>query len=347
VDGEELATGRGCTRGAVSVSLPLLTNSRAKAFRRCARFHQNSYILRYRPCQKAEALHFGSVFHLMLAAWWTANPELRLSSALDEVGLRELDEIDRILAEELILAYDARWSEEPLRTERVEVQFETALINPATGALSRTWRLGGKIDVIASRDGRPMIVEHKTTSEDIAPGSAYWRKLRIDSQVSTYFLGAQSIGFDVETCIYDVIRKPKLEPLKATPEASRKYTKQGALYANQRDRDETPEEFRARLREHIAENIEKLFQRGEVVRSEAELAEFNFDMWQTARMIREAEVAERHPRNPDACFQWSRACEYFDVCTGAASLTDESRFRKVEATNEELDSNPTEPAAAE
>jgi hypothetical protein len=330
----------------VTVSLPILTNSRAKSFRRCARHHLNSYVLGYRPVEKAEPLHFGSVFHLMLTAWWMASGEARLTAALTEPGLSELGEIDRIRAEELMLAYDARWSEEPLVAQRVEVQFEAALTNPATKAASRTWTIGGKIDAIVTRDALPWLVEHKTTSEDIAPGSTYWRKLRIDSQVSTYVLGAASIGFDVEGCIYDVIKKPKLEPLSATPEADRKYTKDGRLYAKQRDRDETPDEFRARLREYIANNVEALFQRGDVVRSEAELEDFNFDMWQIARSIREAELANRHPRNPDNCFQWSRACEYFDVCTGAAVLTDTNRFRKTESANEELN-DATEPTAAE
>lgn len=320
----------------MSVHLPLLTNSRAKSFRRCARHHYNSYVLGYRPNEKAGALHFGTVFHLMLANWWLAVEDARLTAALTTPELNELDEINRIRAEELMLAYDARWAEEPLRAERVECEFEAELTNPSTGAASRTWRVGGKLDAIVSRDGRPWIVEHKTTSESVGPGSVYWQKLRLDSQVSTYFMGAASLGFDVEGCIYDVIRKPGLEPLEATPEDKRKYTKEGKLYAAQRERAETPDEFRQRLRAYIAENLEHIFRRGDVARSEAELGDAAFDLWQIGRSIRESELAERHPRNPEACFQWSRACEYFEVCTGGAQLTDASRFRKVETTNEEL-----------
>lgn len=325
------------------VRLPLITNSRAKAFRRCARFHFYAYQEGIRPIEKAGALGFGGAFHKMLEAWWLTT-ELRLEAALHAIAELELNEFDRIRLEELMLGYDARWSEEPLTTERVEAQFECELRNPESGAASRTWRLGGKVDAIASRDGRPWLVEHKTTAEDISPGSTYWRKLRIDAQISTYFVGVASLGYDVEGCIYDVIRKPKLQRLEATPAESRKYKKDGTLYASQRDADESPEEFRERFRAYVGEHLLDLFQRGDVTRVEDDLADASFDLWQTARLIREAELAGRHPRNPEACFQWSRECEYFGVCTGAAALDDATRFRKVDSANEELDN--ADPATA-
>lgn len=329
---------------AEQVRLPLLTNSRAKAFRRCARFHLHAYQEGYRPVTKAGALSFGGIFHKMLEAWWLAT-ELRLEAALEALRrVEELDDLDRIRLEELMLGYDARWSDEPLITERVEAQFECELRNPESGAASRTWKLGGKIDVIAMRDQRPWIVEHKTSSEDISPGSVYWRKLRLDSQVSTYFRGAAALGYDVEGCIYDVIRKPKLQRLEATPVESRKYKKDGSLYASQRDRDESDDEFRERFRAYVAEHLLDIFQRGDVTRLDTDLGDADFDLWQTARLIREAELAGRHPRNPDACFQWSRECEYFGVCTGAESLDNASKFRKVESANEELDN--ADPATA-
>ena len=320
------------------VRLPLLTNSRAKSFRRCARHHLHAYVQGFRPLSKSGPLRFGSWFHLMLEAWWKATSD-HLGCALAVLETPDadgLDAFDRVRAQELMLGYDARWGDDAVMVERVEVQFETALVNPESGRQSQTWALGGKIDAIASMDGRPWVVEHKTTSEDISPGSTYWQKLRMDTQVSTYFLGAASLGFDVEGCLYDVIKKPGMKPHAATPVDSRKYKASGELYAAQRDRDETPEEFRARLREYVGAHLFELFQRGQVMRMQAELDDAAFDIWQTARAIRDAELAQRWPRNPDACFQWSRACEYFDVCTGAARLDDTSRFRKAETPNEEL-----------
>jgi hypothetical protein len=39
-----------------------------------------------------------------------------------------------------------------------------------------------------------LVVEHKTSSEDVTPGSFYWSRLRMDGQVSVYFDGARALG---------------------------------------------------------------------------------------------------------------------------------------------------------
>ena len=183
--------------------------------------------------------------------------------------------------------------------------------------------------------GKVLVVEHKTSSEDIGPGSEYWRRLRMDGQVSVYFTGAASLGYDVAGCLYDVLGKPGLRPATATPIEERKYTKAKAgepsrLYANQRELDEHPQEFRARLLEHVAERPDRYFQRGDVVRLEAEMADAMLDVWQLATELGAADRAARYPRNPGACSQYGRTCAFFDVCTGCASLEDTSRFRKLD-----------------
>jgi hypothetical protein len=316
--------------------MKLMTSSRAKDYRACPRLHQIQYELGFRPLSEADVLRFGTLFHKGLEAWWRAwlaglPQEQWLTLALAAMA-GESDPFDRVRAEELMRGYHFRWKDERYEVVAVEQEFETELRNPATGVASRTWRLAGKIDVTVREadSGRALTVEHKTSSEDISPGSEYWRRLRMDGQVSTYYAGAQSLGLDVEGCLYDVVGKPKLRPYKATPEASRKYKADGTLYANQRADDETSEEFRERLRADIAENPAAYFQRGEVVRLESEMEEAMFDLWQLGQQIREAELAKRAPRNPDSCVRYGRTCPYFDVCSGAASLEDPALFVKKE-----------------
>lgn len=325
------------------VSLPLLTTSRARAFARCPRYHHLRYNLGYRSVEDAGPLAFGKFFHRALEAYWKAPREEALAVALATLAQEvEADPFDLAKARVLMEGYDARWHEDGLTVERVEATFQLELVNPTTGAKSRTWRLAGKVDAIVRRaDGSVWLLEHKTSAEDISPGSAYWQKLRLDTQVTIYLRGSAALGYHVEGCIYDVIGKPGLRPLKATPPEARKYTKDGRLYANQRERDETPEEYRDRLREAIAESPDKFFQRGEVVRMEDETNEFAWELWQHARSIREAEIAERHPRNPDACFRWNRACEFFGVCTQTQSLDDTFRFvRETDPHVELREENP-------
>lgn len=321
----------------------LLTSSRLKAARSCRRQHHLSYDLGIRPAVEGEATRFGTLVHRGLEAWWKAASQgmsgdallLGVSVALNAAAGPETDLFERARAEVLLTGYHERWAPELVHYEilGVEVEFGCDLINPLTGKSSQTWKLGGKMDALVRErgTGRVLVVEHKTSSEDITAGSEYWRRLRMDGQVSIYYEGAKSLGYEVGGCLYDVLGKPGQKPLKATPADKRKYVKAtGALYAGQREADETPAEFRARVLESVAGDPEGYFQRGDVVRLEQEMADAMLDVWQLAQELRAAELVSRWPRNPGACVQYGRTCAYFDVCTNCASLDDPSRFKRTE-----------------
>ncbi len=317
------------------MKLQVLTNSRLKAVRACQRYHHLRYNLGYAPVEDAEALRFGTLIHKGLEAWFLAEHGARLTPALEAISAAEADPFDLAKATVLLCGYDQRWGAEEFETVAVEVMFSSLLVNPETGGFSKTFRLEGKIDALIRQGGRLLLVEHKTASEDIGVGSDYWKRLRLDGQVSTYFDGAEALGYEPDSCLYDVIRKPALRPLTATPVESRRYTKDGRLYANQRDQDETPAEYQARLVEAVAEDPDRFYQRGEVTRLEAELAEARWDRWQLARQIREGQLRERFPRNPDACVRFG-TCAFFPYCSGEASLDDPTRYRRLEDVNPEL-----------
>lgn len=288
----------------------LLTNSECRCYRECPRKHKLRYHLGYRPLATPEPLRFGSLVHYGLEQLWSGHA-IDLSTAGTGSDAFELAK-----AQAMLDGYVTRWGQ-PENVQAVECEFATTLTNPKTGAASRTYQLGGKLDAIQL----PATVEHKTSGSDISPGSDYWRQLHLDQQVSIYFRGAASLGYNVTECLYDVLGKPKLRPYKAN---------------KRRKEDETPEEYGQRIREVIAAEPGKYYQRGTVVRLADEAEEAAWDLWQTARLIRESELAQRWPRNPDACFKWGRACEYFDHCTGCASLDDEFLFRKATTPHEEL-----------
>jgi hypothetical protein len=322
----------------VTVLLPI-SNSEKRCFQACPRKHYIRYGLRIRPLRASDPLRFGSLLHLGLEAWWRAAMagSDRLGAGLAALRAGGAEPLELVKAEVLLFEYDARWNDELLEVLAVEVTFQTAIVNPETGAASRTYYLTGKIDaVVRMLDGLVYICEHKTTSEIIDGGSDYWKRLRLDSQISDYFVGARALGYDVAGCLYDVIGKPKLQRLEATPAASRKHTKDGRLYASQRAEDETLDEFRARLVAHIAEKPERYFQRAAVVRLAEDERDAAYDTWMTAKSIHDAARTGRHPRNPDACSRWGDVCEYFAVCTREADLDDPTRFRLAPRAHEEL-----------
>jgi hypothetical protein len=253
------------------------------------------------------------------------------------------DPFDLARAAVMLAGYDARWLGEMARYEviAVEAEFLAPLINPETGAPSRTWQLGGKLDVLAREDNcRNVVIEHKTSgSGDVGAGSDYLKRLRLDGQVSVYYSGAAALGHPVDACVYDVLVKPALRPYKATPVEARKFTKDGALYKTQRERDETPEEYRDRLVEAVSAAPSDYFMRAEVVRLEEEVADAMADVWQLGRSMRENDLAGRAPRNPDACVRYGRTCEFFGVCVGEASVDDPGLFRRSESVHPELSTN--------
>lgn len=314
--------------------LPVITNSEMKAFRRCQRYWSYRYLLGYSPRKKAGPLRFGSLMHAGLETWWATAGDL--DAALTRIRAESENPLDRVKATELMRGYHYRWVNEPITVIAVEQEFRAPIVHPDTGAVMQVAELAGKFDAICEHDGYQYLPEHKTSAENLADGADYWRVLRLDSQISTYIIGARALGYEPRGVLYDVVAKPSIDPHSATPEAKRKYTKAGQLYANQRAQDETLDEYAERLRESIIHNVEDYYKRAVVVRLEHETRDAMRDIWDTAAAIHAAQAAHYHPKNPDSCRAFNRVCSFFEVCTKEASLDDELRFEKLDNPHQEL-----------
>lgn len=281
----------------------LLTNSRLKTAQSCLRKHAYEYVDWFRPVTESHALTFGRIIHEALEH----GPSHQVTG----------DPLDVVIAEELLTGYYRRWGqfEDVLG---VEMRFELPLPGVNLELEHDTYKLAGKIDVLL-RDGT--IIDHKTTSESLAPDSPLWERLAMDSQISQYFLGAASLGVEPKRWIHDVIRKPEIRPKKATPESERKYTKAGILYANQRAEDETLEEFRLRLREDIALRPDWYFARKEIQRLDFQIETHINNIWETLPLL------QHRPMNTESCHRYGR-CPYIVCCsTGTHPSEMPSSFR--------------------
>lgn len=316
----------------------LLTASRVACWSRCPRQHHHRYEQGVRPLvEESEALITGTRVHAGLEAWWTAHREgdvdRALAGALRSAGADVLRDYDDARVAAMLRAYDARWSAWAQECDIIAVEAQwTAPLTDELGTVARTWELAGKIDLLVRLpDGRHAIVEHKTTSSDVGEGSEYRARLELDGQISMYFHGAHAIAVPVEVCVYDVIRKPAIKPALATPVDARKYTKDGRLYATQREVDETPEAFAERCLAEV-----ELVQ-VEVLRSGAALSAHMADLWDTVHSIeatrRRGSIGSRHTTS---CFDYHRACDYLAVCEGRASIDDSTRFRRLPLVHQEL-----------
>lgn len=316
----------------------LITNSRTTAFLTCQRLHQISYVQGYRALA-SEEMEFGSLMHAGLEAWWLAfkmggEPLARALHGMEDYSQKNESVDVGMFAKARIMmrAYDARWAPEmdDIEVLEVEKEFMAPLPTPK-GKEAKGLMIAGKIDVLVRRrsTGQVLMVEHKTSGADLSPGSTYWQRLRTNSQISMYHEGAKSLGYSLDGCLYDVIVRPAQRPLKATPEESRKYTKTGALYANQRAEDETPDEFEQRIIAVVAEDPNRFFARADIVRFEHELQESRLDVYYVGTQIRDQVRTGIAPRNTNACQRYGSDCPFLPVCSGVDSL-DSGNYVKAE-----------------
>lgn len=312
----------------------ILTHSRMACFRACPRRHEIRYEIGIRPEEDSYHLRVGSAFHAALDA-------IRKGESVDDaVGPFVKDDYDYAIVAAMVDGYQSRWSDEPLEVVESEMGFSIPLRNPKTGASTPIFRLEGKIDAIVRiPDGRLAIMESKTTSRDFTPGADYWQKLHLDMQPSIYVIAARESGYEVETILYDVTRRPALRPLKATPPEKRKFTKDGRLYAKQRAADEDPEEFAHRVSAWIWENAEKCYARIEIPRFQQDLDECAAEIWQQQQAIRSMQREGSWYRNPGSCFE-PFACAYLPICqNGDLEERTPDGFRRSETIHPELSSD--------
>jgi hypothetical protein len=218
----------------------------------------------------------------------------------------------------LITGYKLRWEDKPMfephiLSQRCEESFAVKMCGHD---------FGGKLDTICltSLKGGHIIVESKTSGEDIQPGSFYWQKLQMDMQVGLYWLAVESLGMKPEYVLYNVIGKVMLRPKKAKTE-------------------ETPEEFYDRIVDNIAENPDKYYQRGKVILTSKDLENVRNDIENTVRTIdfsfgeTNSKIRNPCPRHTGNCYKFNRACDFFPVCNNETSLGNVERYRKIDPNN--------------
>lgn len=315
----------------------ILTHSRLSCFRACPRKHYLRYEVGIRREITSHPLRVGSGFHEALDAHAKG---LDVSTAIE--ACME-DPYEMALVAAMFTGHLEMWDGQGLETVASELAFDLPLVNPESGAATPIWRMAGVIDrIVKLPDGRLALMENKTTSRDTTPGSDYWVRLHLDPQLSIYVIAARALGYDVETVLYDVTKRPMHRPKLATPVEKRKFKKDGTLYANQRDTDETPEEYAGRVSAAIQEDVGRYYTRIEIARLDQDLEDCASEMWMQQRAVREAQKMGRWYRNPGSCFE-PFACDYLPICQNR-DLENETPegFVRVEDRHPELSVHATD-----
>lgn len=353
--------------------MDILTQTRVRTFLRCRQAHAYRFELGI-VREPSGALRFGQWFHWCVDSWNRGADYADITAVVDQtwgayVGAAQTPDeahdrgVELVKLKTLFRAYCNRWGEADLHVVASELPFDTDLIDPETRAASKTFRHQGKIDaLIKLADGRLAVMETKTTGEDIGDDAEYWKRLRLDTQISSYVVAARKLGHDVSTILYDVIRKPLIEPLlidqldaegckivvdekdvrvyldsgkpRQSPDAARGWRKLS--------RRQTPDEYGERLTADVDSRPAWYFQRREIPRLQSDIEECESLLWDVAKDIRDAQLKCRHYRNVDACRN-PFPCEYIPLCYGGVDITVglpegftriENRFPELENAND-------------
>lgn len=334
----------------------LLTHTSMSTFAQCRRKYQLRYILGLVPDREPGYFRFGGAYHLAHEVLGKTGSLERAVEAVREryndlpPWARNNTEAQAELAVEcetvvrLFCGWHWRWaSDEYLSAnpeERVDVlqaeeSFALPILNPETGGTAKAHRRAGKRDQLISYQSRTLLREFKTTGDDIAPESDYWRHLRIDAQISNYFLSYETEGVQLDGVLYDVVRKPSIRPKqiptldgdgkkivvdKQTGERLKnkdgKSWKQSVSDSSTQEllsRTETPSEYGDRLTQDIGERPDWYFARREAPRLASDIEEFKADLWMKHVAIMHAKRMGHFPRESRSCFAMGK-CPYFDLC---------------------------------
>lgn len=98
------------------------------------------------------------------------------------------------------------------------------------------------------------------------------------------------------------------------------------LYANQRDTDESPDDFETRILAAIEAAPDSFYTRATIVRLENELPKMRGNILDTVKLARLAHVVGIAPMNTGSCDKFGTLCSFFDLCAGRSDIEDTIRW---------------------
>ena len=319
------------------------TYSMWSLFRNCRKAVDWRYLQQIVPIQRDRNLYFGSLIHECLQTWHQRRDLAEVLALVDRLcpdRIRDENQFrDWHLATAMMKAYAARYAVEEFDVVALEKTFEGPIINPASGAASRSFVLAGKVDGIVRTGGDYFVLEHKTAGQ---LDSDYLERLWTDFQITIYaHYIEQTLGIPITGILYNVLVKAKLQQSKGETEEEFQErraellakSKTGKSSAKRR-MPETDEEFQQRLSEKYSEptmlHREMLYlsrDRFDILRSE---------LWELTQAFLDARRRGVFYQNTAFCFNYQRPCSYFALCrsNGNPNLID--NFYQRVAPNEEL-----------
>jgi hypothetical protein len=327
-----------------------LTYSSIQMFKACRKKYQYKYVMGLVPVEKPLYFSTGAAFHVALESHYKGQKPDQSISLIENYfnenmpGSDDLERFEKWDSEKrLTVALFCRYLEYYQMGEfwviDTEKQFNVPIINPETGRAGMVFDIAGKIDLLVKVNGLYWIVEHKTAG---VINSLYKKKLTMDAQSILYIEAmGRSLNIKIQGVIYNVI-------LKAVPKKPG-LLKAGGL-STSRSQCTTLELFKKSISENfldesdyteyldfLSRNRKEYFYREYLTFTPEDMAEWRRELWDIQQDIRKCENENRYYKNTNQCTNYG-VCGYFDICSAIdRESVIESSFKKLEAVNEELE----------
>ena len=319
------------------------TYSMWSLFRNCRKAVDWRYLQQLVPLERDRNLHFGSIIHECLQAWHQGRDLAEVLALIDRLcPNRRQDENQRRdwhLATAMMSAYAKRYAADDIEVVALEKNFEAPIINPATGAASRSFVLAGKVDGIVRIQREHFILEHKTAAQI---DGDYLEKLWTDFQITIYaHYIEQTMGIPITGILYNVLVKAKLQQGKGETEEEFQERRAELLAKSKtgkttakRKLPESDEDFQSRLAEKYADPA--MFHREMLYLSRDRFDLLRSELWELTQAFLDARRRGVFYQNTAFCFNYQRPCAYFALCRSNGNTNVIDNFYQRVTPNEEL-----------
>lgn len=328
-----------------------LTYSAMAMFQTCRqkfKLRQEDWLV---PVDTPRALRFGSVTHNWLEVWHDTGDIGATQAVIDRAYINRSSEADEKrdwhYQTAMLRAYACTFRDEDFEVVALEKEFSGPLVNPATGRMSRSFIVRGKVDGIVRRGDQFLLLEHKTAGSITGD---YLERLAMDLQILLYsYYVREILEYPVSEILYNVLVKPRLvqtegeteeqyEARKAELIAKSKTGKSSA----KRRMPESDEAFQERLAAWFA--AEPRFTRQELLLDLDSIDNVRRMIWDISKELLDARHYRRWHQNPRACFGFGR-CAYWPICTSKGNeLVIDNLFTRVAPHSELSQDDESGPA---
>lgn len=278
--------------------MEIITYTAMQTAKDCPEKYRLRYELGYKLRFEKESRSLGSAFHL-------GREKSDIQAAVDYLSdlmpstQEQMDslEVAKVTVRAMLEGYFELYGDESYSNALYEVEFKVPIINPETGAKSKSFMLSGKMDAVIPDNGGWWLGEDKTCAQITRPQID---KLALDTQVTTYVYGGERVlGKPNKGVKYRYTRKPSIKQKQT----------------------ETLDQYCERLIADYKERPDFYFAEEQLYRSRDDLAIFEQELWDFCQGLLNTRRRGLWYKNTSHCLDYG-SCEFLPLCCGKPDAMD-------------------------